>query len=795
MQHTITLRLTIVALLAAGPATAQELSPAPSGGPSASTIASSVPKGAADALWKRMYDARMIDFDQYQYVSRHGQLPPGTAATDSPLQEKRQRLWMDLRDSDVVSADELAHILFKGTLPGMAEWEIKAFEDLVPVYEPDHRKRLAYDVRRKHIVVDMIRLKHRSSKEWEKSHAEALEWAGRTGSPVKGETAHGRFYELMHMGVHGEPIHYVTLNANAAKTISTDAVRPGGATSFDLTGTNILAAIWEGEGLPRTNHVEFPGRVRLRDEVGLIEHATAVAGTLVAAGLNPNAQGMAPSGRVDAYYWDDLLAELSDCVASNPGIQLSNHSYGVLAGWRPGGFLGFQIYWNGDIAVSETEDWHFGYYGGIPRGLDEFCVSAMYHLPVYGAGNDRNDDYDGRPDRNYAYHDTSRGDANDWFWRQYSSYPIPSDGGSDGFDTMLPHAVAKNVLAVGSVNDLPNGYSNGVTVTLAGYSTFGPTDDGRIKPDLVANGQGVYSTYTTGTNGYGSESGTSFAAPSVTGSMMLLQELHERSFGTEQPMLASTMKALAIHTADDIGETGPDYKFGWGLMNTENAAWVITNNASWDSLPHIKEVLLQDGEYVEFDVLASTNVPLKATICWTDPPGTIPPYECDPTNLMLVNDLDLSVLHPGGGTSFPWVIDPAAPTNAATTGDNFRDNVEQVAVSNPTNDWYTIRVMHKGSLSNGCQDVSIIVTGNTPATGPDFTFTDAGVVGSNGLVQLHWPGVVGALYSVEASTNLLVSNGWTEIEATVSANVELMKWVDANAADYAIRFYRLKRTK
>jgi len=162
---------------------------------------------------------------------------------------------------------------------------------------------------------------------------------------------------------------------------------------------------------------------------------------------------------------------------------------------------------------------------------------------------------------------------------------------------------------------------------------------------------------------------------------------------------------------------------------------------------------------------------------------------------MLVSDLDLRVIAPDGSTNFPWILTPSNPTNAATTGDNYRDNVEQVVVSDPTNDWYTIRVTHKGSLSNGCQDVTHIITGNTPTNAPDFEFTDAGPVGTNGLVQLDWPGVVGALYSIDASTNLLVSNGWTNVEATISANLELMDWVDNDITNHAARFYRIKRTK
>lgn len=138
----------------------------------------------------------------------------------------------------------------------------------------------------------------------------------------------------------------------------------------------------------------------------------------------------------------------------------------------------------------------------------------------------------------------------------------------------------------------------------------------------------------------------------------------------------------------------------------------------------IKEVALPDQDYIEFRVKADTTQPLRVTICWTDPPGPEQPYQLDPTNLVLVNDLDLRVISPDGSvTNKPWVLNPTNPAAAATTGDNIRDNVEQVLIPNPTDGWYTVRVTHKGSLSNGVQDVSIIVTGNIPTNAPEFRIT------------------------------------------------------------------------
>ena len=114
---------------------------------------------------------------------------------------------------------------------------------------------------------------------------------------------------------------------------------------------------------------------------------------------------------------------------------------------------------------------------------------------------------------------------------------------------------------------------------MEGYSSWGPTDDGRIKPDLVANGYSLYSSYSSGTASYAYSSGTSMAAPNATGTAQLLLSLYT-SMKPGEYMRASTLKGLLIHTADDLGTAGPDYKFGWGLVNAKAAADLICTAAT-----------------------------------------------------------------------------------------------------------------------------------------------------------------------------------------------------------------------
>jgi hypothetical protein len=264
---------------------------------------------------------------------------------------------------------------------------------------------------------------------------------------------------------------------------------------------------------------------------------------------------------------------------------------------------------------------------------------------------------------------------------------------------------SKNVMTVGAVFGIPNGYTSPSDVVHASFSSTGPTDDGRIKPDIVADGVGLYSTWSTADNAYGGLTGTSMATPNVTGSLALLQQYYFNLHGIY--MHAATLKGLAIHTADEAGPApGPDYKFGWGLLDISKAASVL--RSTFTAL--VKEATLINGQTYTLNFKSNGTEPVRATLSWTDPPGTPPPPSLNPPAIMLVNDLDLRI----DGTAYkPWILDPANPSAAATTGDNIRDNVEQVLLPSLPAGCHSLTITHKGTLSGGSQDFSLILTGIT----------------------------------------------------------------------------------
>ena len=613
-------------------------------------------------LWQKMYEANMISGDEFAHVKQTGSLPHEAVVTDSPVPPEQQLQWQQLAESKVISPDELAAILFEGAIPDMEDWEVKAFEELAPVYEPDRRKRLTYDIRRKHQRVELIRLAHKMKgvledrQERIRTHADRLGCSLEPGNDEEGI--------ILHDIQDGRPSYWCLENVHAADTISADDLHVG---PYNLDGAGVPIIMWDDYGV-LTNHQEFASnRVVNIYYNSPYPHATAVAGTMIAQGVNSNAMGMAPGGKVYAA-WFGYSPELLANQIAQKNSPLSNHSYGEAAGWRLMlCYLDYCWYrWYGDLDVSPTEDWKFGHYREPAQDVDHLVYTATYHLPVWSAGNDRGDAPPSQPYDHFV--------LVGYVWTE-TNLVHDADGGSYGYDSLPAQKVAKNGLVVGGVNDIVGGYNGPTSVTMSAYSSFGPTDDGRIKPDVVASGEALFTTDNGSTSDYQTLTGTSLAAPSVTGSLALLIQWHERIYGTNAPMLASTLKAITIHTAGECGDaTGPDYKFGWGLVDVESAAQVITNNAVWDSLPHIKEVLLADGEVVEFDALASTNEPLKVTVVWTDPehPTGQPLDQINPTNLMLINDLDLRVISSKGATNFPWVLDPQTPSNTATTADNFR---------------------------------------------------------------------------------------------------------------------------
>lgn len=499
----------------------------------------------------------------------------------------------------------------------------------------------------------------------------------------------GNFIRPNGISPSGKPLYYETYHGRShRKAIKADVVGTQGLAGYNLNGEGIHIGVWDG-GHVFAAHDEFTGGPDYFGQSVSIEisdaptadiwssHPTSVTSILVAKGLfhqdNYEMTGIAPGvAKIYSYDWDNDLFEIFEQLQlrANPDFVLSNHSYGYPL-----------IDSNNDFIPNEL----IGDYSDWSALLDEFAYVYPTYLHVLAAGNDG--------------------------LKSYPKQQVP------GLDQLTGSTSAKNVLTVGSFSM----DDNGTNISVTDFSSAGPTNDFRIKPEVCGPGENLgvaawSQNEPTATDSYQSNSGTSFASPAVAGAVALLQELHKSTFDTY--MDGAAMKALLCHTADDITDwdgqdiTGPDVKTGYGAVNLEKAALLIEKDEKETLTIHSFELEQGETETLYFQTTSVGGL-LSATLGWYDPPAA---YYATNT---LINDLDLRITQEGT-TYLPWALPTTAQQAVAVLGDNTRDNLEKVAVSEPLGGRYKITISHKGNLrrldqngefENTTQRGALVVTG------------------------------------------------------------------------------------
>ncbi|NLS92909.1 MAG: S8 family serine peptidase, partial [Planctomycetaceae bacterium] len=514
------------------------------------------------------------------------------------------------------------------------------------------------------------------------------------------------------------------MNVNAADTTNAEYLQPGGSLGLNLDGFGYTVGVWDG-GTVLATHQEFGSRVSVLDPPSTDDHATHVAGTIGAAGVDPAAEGMATAVDIQSFDWDDDFIEMR---ANSGIIDVTNHSYGYSSGWDwssdPSSPTGWRDIWWGDMSVSNTEDTKFGSYLAVTAELDDVLYDNPKLLSVWSAGNDRGEDYwnysgDGIYAAFFSVNPGLPGWLRPGFYLVNSAtIPPPSADGNagTGYDSVGAIQTAKNNLTVGAVNDVIVDPYSSSDIQMSTFSGWGPTDDGRVKPDVVGNGVQVYSSVDTSNTAYDTKNGTSMASPNVAGTAVLLKQHIENSIPSFSP-LSATLKGLIIHTAADAGNVGPDYSYGWGLVDAKKAAEFVTEVAAASGVAQITQSTYSGTEQT-FTVTSHGNSPLTATLVWTDPAGTAQ-TGLDNSTPTLVNDLDLWITDAGGATYYPWTLDPASPNAPAVrTQLNHVDNVEQVKIDLTDPGVYTIHVGATGGVAS--QAFSLLVTNEERMVGPEL---------------------------------------------------------------------------
>ena len=533
-------------------------------------------------------------------------------------------------------------------------------------------------------------LSEKFNEEYLSQKLEVSNWANANNLSVKQKLLKSRNAEIQSL-VNGVPKYYITHNRYAAKTTGTNELWTGGVLDLNISGSSMIIGMWDDAPVLDT-HQEFNGRVINYDAGVASSHATHVAGTIMARGFDHDASGMAYETTLHSYDWNNDLSELA--ISANNGLLVSNHSYGAAAGWLWNLYEDDKWVWLGDASINETEDYKFGFYDQESYDWDILANNAPNLLIVKSAGNDRDE--------------TGPQQGEDYWMYGNEPYLDNTPRSNDGdYDSIAGSALSKNILTVGAIEDLPWGYQNPEDILMSSFSSWGPTDDGRIKPDLVADGVALYSTDNISNDSYTIASGTSSSSPSAAGSLLLLQEYYKNL--NNDFMKASTLKALAIHTTKEAGNSpGPDYKYGWGLLDIKAAAELINHNQ--ESSDNIQELTLNNNQNITVPISSLGQAPIKITIAWNDPAGTPTSPQYNPTSSMLVNDLDIRLNKNSNPEIFyPWVMQTNVEASAIN-GDNTSDNIEQIFLDNPLSGNYTLTISHKGELINNSQSFSLIIT-------------------------------------------------------------------------------------
>ncbi len=465
------------------------------------------------------------------------------------------------------------------------------------------------------------------------------------------------------------PLPSFIINDEAREDLLVDPVQNvdlSGSTPFykGLDGSGVSVGIFDtGINTPTFQHQDFTGRL-LRTATDTNGHGSHVAGIVGASGKQSVAncpfgsctdyqlRGMAPNVSLAPYYsgWD--ASEMDDAI-NNFNVEITNHSYVMTCGSYTTGARDVDRLVRGDLQNGSTDiPEHFAVWAAANQGTGaQYCTT--------GTVPDGSDD-DTDPD------------------------PDPTSGPRGYYSILSP---AKNQLTVGALNR-NSGYD------LSGFSSRGPTWDGRLKPDVM--GIGCEWSTDHDSQGYVGKCGTSMASPSVAGVAALVTQQYHETFPTAGRPRPSTLKAVLIQTATDlehqpgqagfseygwndpdsgqpvIYHRGPDWATGYGVVNAERAVAAVRGR-----------------NFVEGTVSPSNNFDLytveippgrtefKVTLAWDDEAG-------DPTlgvnATQLVNDLDLVIEDPDGTNYRPWVL-PALPRSSTTLNSSNQDT----GVADPIN--------------------------------------------------------------------------------------------------------------
>ncbi len=276
-------------------------------------------------------------------------------------------------------------------------------------------------------------------------------------------------------------------------------------------------------------------------------------------------------------------------------------------------------------------------------------------------------------------------------------------------------------------------------------------------------------------NQYEFMSGTSMATPGVAGASALLYQRYKQLNSNNNPPSA-LIKNIICNGAEDLGNPGPDFRYGFGRINALTAVRILEDN-------RYAMNTVATGAFNDVNITVPAGaVRLRAMLTWNDPAAAAN------SNPSLVNNLDLSVIN-GATTTLPWILDKAVPGANATKGVDNISNIEQVTVTNPPAGSYTLKV-----------------NGTAVATGPNQSYSLTWIIDQQYIEVLYpnggeklspgssqtitWDNAgITATQTVEYSLN----NGgsWTTISNAVPAATTRLVWTVPAGANTSTALVRI----
>jgi subtilisin family serine protease len=471
----------------------------------------------------------------------------------------------------------------------------------------------------------------------------------------------------------------ITINAlfydNISKKSIIDALHKFGIENFKINDAqmvrfivdiNELGSVYKLPHFYYFEEIEAPEKPE--GTVDRTNHRSNVIATDYAGGIKFDGTGITlmlqDNSKLDNHI--DYTGRFTNVNASQSGDH-GEHTGGIIAGAGNLDPKGKGMAFGAEVLVYGSNNNNYNSVSGLYTNSDLTITSKSY-------GNGLNDGY------------TSLARQLDQQIRTMPSliHVFSAGNSGSGWSTITGgHKQGKNVIAVGNLT---------VTDGLANSSSRGPAEDGRIKPDICAVGSNVYSTLDP--NAYQTMSGTSMACPGIAGVLAQLYQAYKTINGGSNPN-SGLIKASILNTAKDLGNSGPDFKYGWGRVNARRAFNILNNNN------YLSSTISQGGNNSHNISVPAGTRQIRVMVYWTDYEGTA---SASPA---LVNDINMQVVDPIATSYNPWKLNPLAESSVAVRGVDNLNNMEQVTIDNPVAGNYTINV-NGFSIPQGPQEYYLV---------------------------------------------------------------------------------------